>query len=74
MSDITTLKSLCDELKVNPKMARKRLRAAMQRPDDFPALIKSHKPRGSWQWIRASDSELQARTAVSGGTVELQAK
>lgn len=64
MSDVTTLKSLCEELKVDPKIARKRLRSAIGQPKDFPALAKSHKPSGSWRWVSGSDGEKEARSVI----------
>lgn len=70
MSDITTLKDLCDELKVDPKIARKRLRAAIGQADQYPELVKSHKHRGSWKWKQGTDAEHQARSAVSGVVLE----
>jgi hypothetical protein len=66
MSDITTLKALCDELKVDPKIARKRLRTAIGQTEQYPDLVKSHKHRGSWKWKPASEAEQQARTVIGG--------
>jgi hypothetical protein len=72
MSDITTLKTLCDELKVDPKIARKRLRTAIEQVDQYPDLVKSHKHRGSWKWKTGDEAEQQARTVVGGMVLEAE--
>ena len=48
--ELVTLKTLCAELNVDPRQARKKLRAAVREPKTSPNLAKSHKPRQSWKW------------------------
>lgn len=59
--EIITLKTLCDELKLDPREARERLRDAVRDPKKYPELVKSHKPRAPWQWIKGSAGEKEAR-------------
>lgn len=66
MSDIITLKQLCAELKIDPREARERLRAAARDPKKHPELAKMHKPRAPWSWVKGSTGEKEARTAVKG--------
>ncbi|MEP4196097.1 MAG: hypothetical protein ABJL99_10740 [Aliishimia sp.] len=49
MSDIITLKKLCEELKADPREARERLRAAVSDAKANPELAKARKPRAPWQ-------------------------
>ncbi|MDF2370307.1 MAG: hypothetical protein P1V21_05870 [Rhizobiaceae bacterium] len=49
MADIVTLKTICDELKVDPREAHERLRAAATDTKGFPELAKTRKPRTPWQ-------------------------
>lgn len=71
MTDLTTLKNLCDDLKVSPREARTRLRAAVKDAKNFPALTGAYKPGSLWQWPKGSDAEAEARKAVK---VELPKK
>jgi hypothetical protein len=64
MTELTTLKTLCDELKVSPREARTRLRAAVKDTKNFPVLTKAYKPGSLWQWPKGSDAEAEARKAV----------
>ena len=64
MSDTITLKALCEELKVDPKAARKLLRLALRKPQKFPELVKSHQHRGSWQWQAGSNAGKEARLVL----------
>ena len=43
--EIITLKDLTKELKLNPREARLKLRAAARDPKTYPELAKAHKPR-----------------------------
>lgn len=63
--EIITLKALCAELKIDPKEARERLRDAVRDPKRYPELVKSHKPRSPWQWVKGSPSEKEAREFLS---------
>ncbi len=65
MADIITLKSLCEELKIDPREARERLRAAVTDAKANPELSKARKPRTPWQWIKGSAAEKAARRALS---------
>ena len=64
MTELTTLKTLCDELSVSPREARARLRAAVKDAKNFPILTKSYKSGTLWQWPKGSDAEAEARRAV----------
>lgn len=66
MPDIITLKALCEELKIDPREAREKLRAAVGDANANPALAKARKPRSPWQWVKGSSAEKEARRAVSG--------
>ena len=59
--EITTLKQLCAELKINPREARERLRAAARDPKKHPQIAEAHKPRTPWQWVKGSAGEKEAR-------------
>ena len=65
MADIVTLKALCEELKIDPREARERLRAAVSDAKANPELAKARKPRTPWQWVKGSKSELEARKVLS---------
>lgn len=65
MSDIITLKTLCEELKIDPREARERLRAAVSDAKANPELAKARKPRTPWQWVKGSKAEQEARGVVS---------
>lgn len=59
--EIVTLKALCAELKIDPKEARERLRDAVRDLKKYPELVKSHKPRAPWQWLKGSEGDKEAR-------------
>lgn len=63
--DIVTLKQLCAELKLDPREARERLRAAVRDAKKHPELAKMHKPRTPWQWVKGSAGEKEARAAFA---------
>jgi len=65
MTDIVTLKVLCDELKIDPREARERLRAAVTDTKSNPELAKARKPRTPWQWVKGSEAEKAARSVLS---------
>ncbi len=65
MADIITLKSLCEELKIDPREARERLRAAVTDAKANPELSKARKPRTPWQWVKGSAAEKAARRVLS---------
>ncbi|MEL6325075.1 MAG: hypothetical protein AAFQ84_12680 [Pseudomonadota bacterium] len=64
MGDIVTLKAICDELKIDPREARERLRSAASDAKANPELAKARKPRTPWQWVRGSAAEKEARRAL----------
>lgn len=64
MADIVTLKALCEELKIDPREARERLRTAVRNADANPELAKARKPRTPWQWVKGSAAEKQARSIL----------
>lgn len=64
MADIVTLKELCEELKLDPREARERLRAAASDAKKNPELAKSRKPRTPWQWVKGSRSLSEASNAL----------
>lgn len=64
MSDIITLKTLCEELKIDPREAREKLRAAVGDAKANPELTKARKPRTPWQWVKGSKSLDEARKAL----------
>lgn len=65
MTDIITLKQLCQELKIDPREARERLRSAARDPKKHPELAKMHKPRAPWSWVKGSAGEKEARGTLS---------
>ncbi|MEP3632200.1 MAG: hypothetical protein ABJQ23_09805 [Shimia thalassica] len=67
MADIVTLKSLCEELKIDSREARERLRAAVGDAKANPELAKARKPRTPWQWVKGSAAEKEARRALKRG-------
>ena len=66
MTDIVTLKELCAELKITPRVAREKLRAAAADKKNFPELAKDRKPNTSWQWVKGSAAEKEARATFTG--------
>lgn len=65
MTDIVTLKTLCEELKIDPREARERLRTAVGDAKANPELAKARKPRTPWQWVKGSAAEKQAIAAIT---------
>ena len=65
MTDIVTLKAVCEELKIDPREARERLRAAASDAKANPELAKARKPRAPWQWVKGSAAEREARKALA---------
>ena len=60
----STLKQLCDELKIDRRDARERLRVNAKDAKKYPELSKMHKPRTPWQWAKGSAGEKEARAAL----------
>jgi len=65
MPDIITLKALCEELKIDPREAREKLRAAVGDAKANPELAKARRPRTPWQWVKGSRSLVEARQMLS---------
>lgn len=65
MTDTVTLKTICEELKIDPREARERLRAAASDAKANPELAKARKPRIQWQWVKGSVAEKEARRVLS---------
>lgn len=63
MTEIITLKQICEELKIDPSEARENLRTAARDKKKYPALA-AHKPRTPWQWVKGSDGEKEARKSL----------
>lgn len=64
-TEITTLKQLCKELKIDSVEALERLRAAIFDHKKFPELVKSHKPSTPRKWGKGSAGEKEARKALN---------
>jgi len=61
---VLPLKALCNELNVDPRLAREKLRIAVREPKKYPELAKAHKPRTSWEWPKGSALEKEARAVI----------
>ncbi|MFT4095702.1 MAG: hypothetical protein QM651_01175 [Rhodoblastus sp.] len=64
-SPLISLKAICSEIKLDPRLAREKLRIAAREPKKFPELAKAHKPRSAWEWVKGSPAEKEARAALS---------
>lgn len=62
---MTTLKALCSELKLDPRIAREKLRLAARDMKKFPELFRTRKRGSVWVWPKGSVVEKEARTALS---------
>jgi hypothetical protein len=60
-----SLKAICSETKLDPRIAREKLRLAVRDSKKFPELAKAHKPRSSWEWPKGSLAEKEARSALA---------
>lgn len=58
--------ALCAELKVLPRVARAKLRAAVTDNKSFPNLAQNHKPGSAWKWTAGTKALQEARKALSG--------
>ena len=66
-----TLKGICAELKIDPRVAREKLRTAIREPKKYPNLAKAHKPRQPWQWTKRSSAEKEGRAALTTPVADL---
>ena len=64
MADIVTLKAICDELKLDPREAREKLRAAASDAKANPELAKARKPHTPWQWVKGSKALQNAQKVL----------
>ncbi len=64
-TDMVSLKTICAEMKLDPRLAREKLRISVRDAKKFPELAKAHKPRSAWEWSKGSEAEQQARVALS---------
>jgi hypothetical protein len=60
-----SLKAICSEMKLDPRMAREKLRIAVRDAKKYPELAKAHKPRSAWEWPKGSPAEKEARAALT---------
>ena len=61
MAEAMTLKDLCEELKLDPRMTRMKLREAVKNNPDLAAI---HKPRTQWRWLKGTAEDKSIRKAV----------
>ena len=59
------LKTLCAETKLDPRLAREKLRIAIRDPEKFPELSKAHKARQAWEWPEDSAAVNEARVVLT---------
>lgn len=64
-TDMVSLKAICAEMKLDPRVAREKLRIAVREAKKFPELAKAHKPRSAWEWAKGSEAEHQVRAALT---------
>jgi hypothetical protein len=62
---MVSLKAICQEMKLDPRLAREKLRIAAREAKKFPGLARAHKPRSVWEWPKGSEAEKQARAALA---------
>jgi hypothetical protein len=60
-----SLKAICSEMKLDPRIAREKLRIAVREAKKYPELAKAHKPRSAWEWPKGSPAEKEARLALA---------
>lgn len=60
-----SLKEICSEMKLVPRIAREKLRIAVREAKKYPELAKAHKPRSAWEWPKGSPAEKEAKAALT---------
>jgi hypothetical protein len=60
-----SLKAICSEMKLDPRIAREKLRIAVRDTKKYPELAKTHKSRSTWEWPKGSAAEKEARSALA---------
>ena len=61
MADAMTLNDLCEELKLDSRVTRIKLREAVKSNPDLAAI---HKPRAQLRWLKGSTEDKFIRKAV----------
>ena len=64
VAEKVSLKAICTEMKLDPRLAREKLRVAVRDAKKFPDLAKARKPRTAWECPKGSPAEQQARAAL----------
>lgn len=64
--ELIPLKKLCQELNVEPRAARMKLRRAVKDDKKYPALAKSHAAHARWEWEKDSAALDDVRKALGG--------
>lgn len=64
-SETITLKTLCADLKLDPRDARQKLRLAVKDAKKFPELAKAYEPRQPWEWEKNSTALKEAQKALT---------
>lgn len=62
MAEAMTLKDLCEELKLDPRTTRMKLREAVKNNPEIAAI---HKPRTQWRWLKGSAEDKSIRKALA---------
>ena len=57
---IITLKDVCKEHKLCPRISRMLLRDAVKDNKKYPNLAKQYKPRNAWEWQKGSKEHEEA--------------
>ena len=63
-TQIISLKAVCRDLKIDPRLARMILRDAVKETKKYPTLAKEHKPKMPWEWQKGSKALEEAITAL----------
>lgn len=63
--DTVVLKTLCIELKLDPREARERLRVAARDSKKYPELAKSRRAGAAWEWPKSSQALTEAKAALA---------
>ncbi|MBP7722471.1 MAG: hypothetical protein KA155_08030 [Alphaproteobacteria bacterium] len=63
-AETVSLKAICKEKKLCPRLSRMLLREAVKDTKRYPALAKAHKARTPWMWTKGSKELQEAMTAL----------
>jgi hypothetical protein len=61
---VVTLRAICTDLKLDPRLSREKLRIAARDAKKHPELAKAHKAGSAWEWPKGSQAEKEARAAL----------